>query len=251
MLDYTHTGVAKVKVEYVGRARMDGDDEQYLMASYRPGRDADPSDGLPTGVMVAMNGSTPGGRLRSAVAAVPNAIVDAFTPDEPQYPAVAEAPLESAPVAYQPGSVELPAFGPIFPDRPENGIWPAQEQQVAAGLMSYADSRVKAAASSPFDMLQTGSRRGEEVRAAWKRQNPDEAGGEESYVAVGTFADEAEATRVARALQDAGRVTIEMSQEGDASWYAVSVRTDGRLPVDGMLEAAWANGAPDALIVRN
>lgn len=34
MLDYTHKGVTKVKVEYVGKARMDGLDEKMLMASY-------------------------------------------------------------------------------------------------------------------------------------------------------------------------------------------------------------------------
>ena len=60
LLDYTHTGTAKVKVEYVGRAPLDGHDDEYLMASYRPGNRApDPSDGLPEGVMIAMNGPTP------------------------------------------------------------------------------------------------------------------------------------------------------------------------------------------------
>jgi len=34
MLDFKHKGVAKVKVEYLGRARMDGKDEPFLMASY-------------------------------------------------------------------------------------------------------------------------------------------------------------------------------------------------------------------------
>ncbi|MCO0638172.1 septal ring lytic transglycosylase RlpA family protein, partial [Lutimaribacter sp. EGI FJ00014] len=60
MLDYTHSGVAKVRVEYVGPAPLHGQDESYLMASYRPGdRAPDPSDGLPSGVMIAMNGPTP------------------------------------------------------------------------------------------------------------------------------------------------------------------------------------------------
>lgn len=60
MLDYVHSGTASVKVEYVGRAPLDGQDDAFLMASYRPGKNApDPSDGLPTGVMVAMNGATP------------------------------------------------------------------------------------------------------------------------------------------------------------------------------------------------
>ncbi|RWD37501.1 septal ring lytic transglycosylase RlpA family protein, partial [Mesorhizobium sp.] len=52
MLDYDKVGTAKVKVEYVGRAPLDGDDDQYLIASYHPGNNRpDPSDGLPTGVM--------------------------------------------------------------------------------------------------------------------------------------------------------------------------------------------------------
>ncbi|TIO91571.1 MAG: septal ring lytic transglycosylase RlpA family protein, partial [Mesorhizobium sp.] len=37
MLDYGKVGTARVKVEYVGRAPLDGNDDQYLMASYRPG----------------------------------------------------------------------------------------------------------------------------------------------------------------------------------------------------------------------
>lgn len=62
MLDYARDGTAKVKVEYVGRAPLDGEDEAYLVASYTPGNGApDPSVGMPTGVMVAMNGSVPDG----------------------------------------------------------------------------------------------------------------------------------------------------------------------------------------------
>lgn len=35
MLDFKHAGTAKVKVEYVGRARLDAKDRQMLLASYR------------------------------------------------------------------------------------------------------------------------------------------------------------------------------------------------------------------------
>ncbi|MEM7069662.1 MAG: septal ring lytic transglycosylase RlpA family protein [Pseudomonadota bacterium] len=42
LLGYTKKGVAKVRVEYVGRARMDGLDGEKLMASYDPGN-LDPS----------------------------------------------------------------------------------------------------------------------------------------------------------------------------------------------------------------
>jgi len=37
MLGYTKKGVAKVRVEYVGKARLDGLDEQQLLATYHPG----------------------------------------------------------------------------------------------------------------------------------------------------------------------------------------------------------------------
>lgn len=37
LLGYTKQGVAKVRVEYAGKARMDGLDESYLVASYNPG----------------------------------------------------------------------------------------------------------------------------------------------------------------------------------------------------------------------
>lgn len=60
LLGYSHDGVATVQVDYVGRAPLDGKDESYLMASYQPGNmPADPSVGMPTGVMVAMNGASP------------------------------------------------------------------------------------------------------------------------------------------------------------------------------------------------
>ncbi|MEM7214759.1 MAG: septal ring lytic transglycosylase RlpA family protein [Pseudomonadota bacterium] len=37
LLGYTKQGVAKVRVEYVGKARLDGLDEKFLVASYNPG----------------------------------------------------------------------------------------------------------------------------------------------------------------------------------------------------------------------
>ncbi|MCK5934298.1 MAG: septal ring lytic transglycosylase RlpA family protein [Fulvimarina manganoxydans] len=50
LLGFRHSGVANVKVEYVGRAPLEGDDTQMLMASYRPG---DGTPGLPEGSMLA------------------------------------------------------------------------------------------------------------------------------------------------------------------------------------------------------
>ncbi len=53
LLGFQHDGVADVKVEYVGRAPLEGDDTPYLMASYHPGTVKPEDAGLSSGVMVA------------------------------------------------------------------------------------------------------------------------------------------------------------------------------------------------------
>lgn len=63
VLDFQGAGIAKVKVEYVGRARLDGRDDEYLSASYRgPGK-------------VAPGGSYPGTQLAQLDRLPPGAVV--------------------------------------------------------------------------------------------------------------------------------------------------------------------------------
>ncbi|SCB39486.1 rare lipoprotein A [Rhizobium hainanense] len=60
LLDLQHSGTGDVRVQYVGRARMDGHDEPYLMASYTPKGSRlpgiNPGGQIATGVMVASAG---------------------------------------------------------------------------------------------------------------------------------------------------------------------------------------------------
>lgn len=242
LLDYTHSGTAKVQVDYVGRAPLDGKDDSYLMASYRPGKGGtpDPSDGLPTGVMVAMNGPSPSDSPGEAAAAFPGVLNEAQPAAQPvSYSASYDAEIP-----------ELPAFGPIFPDRPGSTAWPEQNQQVALGTMSYADDRVKQAAS-PFAALDSAALTSDAVVASWKRQNPDEAAGGTDYVLAGTFADETAANDLVVAMKGVGRIDVEQSQDATGTWYSVEVRSDGRHSLDDILQAAWDSGAPDALAVRD
>lgn len=53
MLDFKSNGTAKVRVQYVGKARLDGHDQQYLMASYR-GPGAVTPGGTQPGTQLAM-----------------------------------------------------------------------------------------------------------------------------------------------------------------------------------------------------
>lgn len=230
MLDYTRVGTARVQVEYVGRAPLDGQDEQYLMASYRPGNRApDPSDGLPTGVMIAMNGPTPSAAVGSTPIPFPNAMTDA-------------GPASVGMMAF--GDLALPEFGPLVPQRPTDTLAPTQL------AMSYADARVRGA--SAFAALDNGMK-ADDIAKSWKRLNPGAvaAAASHPYVAVGTFTNKAQAERHAGALARVGRVTVETSVEGGATFYAVNLYDNGRASLDRMLQAAWSDGATDAMTVRD
>jgi rare lipoprotein A len=72
MLDLKDSGTGDVRVQYVGRARMDGHDEPYLMASYVPKGSRlpgiNPGGGqIATGVMVASNGGITADQLPDGV----------------------------------------------------------------------------------------------------------------------------------------------------------------------------------------
>ncbi|MBX9461651.1 MAG: septal ring lytic transglycosylase RlpA family protein [Aquamicrobium sp.] len=228
LLDYTQKGVAKVDVEYVGRAPLHGQDDAFLMASYRPGgAGPDPSDGLPTGVMIAMNGPTP-------------TISAAAAPVFPGQQVVRE------PVAAAAGDPILPAFGPIAPERPGVGLARRLGAEQASQALAYADERVKRAAQVVSDFAGNAPDNAAVVAALNRRYVA--APSATDYVAVGTYASQAKAEAMARSLASAGDATIETDWSGDG--FVVSLRSDGRLSTDNLLEAAWAAGASDAMTVR-
>lgn len=204
MLGYTTAGTTKVEVEYVGRAPLDGHDDSYLMASYRPaGRVPDPSaDGLPSGVMIAMNGSTPSAAPRRAAAPMPIS---------------------------EPEAAPLPAVRPAPRRAPEPSTLPAAEtpsgERLVWTTMSYA-------AQEP--------QRATDAFKAFDRAAPD------TYVAAATFKKRRDALALAERLGRFGAAEVESAGKA----YSVTLRYDGRLTGDDLLRAAWENGAPDAMTVR-
>ncbi|RUX10502.1 septal ring lytic transglycosylase RlpA family protein [Mesorhizobium sp. M8A.F.Ca.ET.059.01.1.1] len=236
MLDYDKVGTAKVKVEYVGRAPLDGNDDQYLMASYHPGnRIPDPSDGLPTGVMVAMNGPSPSLPAGAAAVPFPGQLTDSATPVQAQM--TAQSPAF--------GDLALPDFGPIVPERPEIGLPP--QSPFAMASLSYADERVHRA--DVFAALDDSGMSPADILRSWKKA--DRQAAPSDYVAAGTFDDATEARRVASALKSFGRIEIQRSDLDGNDWYAVNLYPDGHGDLDELLKAAWSHGAPDALVVRD
>lgn len=253
MLDYGKVGTARVKVEYVGRAPLDGNDDQYLMASYRPGSSRpDPSDGLPTGVMVAMNGPSPSLSMSDAPpAAVPfpgqlTSSGQAFATQSGLSEQPAAQPAMSG-QAQGASEVVLPDFGPIVPERPQFRLPP--NSPFAMASLSYADERVNSA--DVFAALDGSGMSPADILQSWKKSNGQEQTPASDYVAAGSFDNAAQANRVAAALEPFGRTEIQRTELDGNDWYAVNVYPDGHGSIDDLLQAAWSHGAPDALVVRN
>ncbi|OCW58154.1 septal ring lytic transglycosylase RlpA family protein [Hoeflea olei] len=124
LLDMKRDGVAAVRVEYIGRAPVEGDDTPYLMASYRPGGSNEPAGGvIATGVMMAMNtveSALPG--VNGATAAMaPSAAIDTAQAFQP-----VEQGSASAFASELPPGFALPEIGPVVEDRPSFGTPVAQ-----------------------------------------------------------------------------------------------------------------------------
>lgn len=140
MLDMKRIGTARVNVQYVGRARMDGKDMPFLMASYTRKGDRLPSirpEGqIATGVMVASN-QTLGDQLQSYGSAMPRPIALAGrTPSGP-------AQVSAAPQAFEAldSFSMLPQVGPLPMERPVAGVVAAPIRQVASSYPVEAQAR--------------------------------------------------------------------------------------------------------------
>jgi rare lipoprotein A len=152
MLDMKGHGTAKVRVQYVGRARMDGQDEAFLMASYIPkGSRGVPSQVAP-GVMVASAGSRlPDGALSAPVRASAPAPVAAPVPVRAPTLAMNEQAREPIPFQIQsPSFVMLPEIGPVPPQRPGSlELASSHSRSMASG---YVDED-RSGAAEPFRAL--------------------------------------------------------------------------------------------------
>ena len=81
LLDFKHSGIADVKVEYVGRAPVDGDDTKMLMASYQPGEGA--ASSTPDNIMVAQADTRPASGGVAMVSAYGNDLPGVQSPGVP------------------------------------------------------------------------------------------------------------------------------------------------------------------------
>ncbi|MCC0033150.1 MAG: septal ring lytic transglycosylase RlpA family protein [Brucellaceae bacterium] len=246
MLDYKHKGVATVKVDYVGPARLDGQDEAYLVASYQPnGVKMDPASvGQPSGVMLAMNAPQPSPQVsvvsvRRPDGALPGVIrANSYAPANTSplpVGSVAPAEADAAAPLVLPDTVPAPEFRP---DAIAAG-------QLRAPLLGYAPERMTAGAEAIDRLIRRndGVLDAASLRAAYVRdgriENP-------AYVAAGTFTVEAEARKALATLSRLGRAEIVAA----AGAWTVNVHPLPGKSEDALLQALWAKGFADAFTVR-
>ncbi|WP_313526965.1 septal ring lytic transglycosylase RlpA family protein [Shinella sp.] len=147
LLDMKRTGTAKVRVQYVGKAPLEGNDMPYLMASYVTKGSrvpaVDPGGQIATGVMVASADS------RSLPSEDANVL---RVPDQSTMTALNKTEATSdAFQAMEQQFVLLPEIGPLPIERPNYVPQLSAQPSYAA---AYADERVRDAAGA-FDAILT------------------------------------------------------------------------------------------------
>lgn len=166
LLDIKQKGSAKVRVQYVGRAPLEGNDMPYLMASYVTKGDRSPGvmpEGqIATGVMVASN--EPMRNQLGTLTIPPKSSLDT---GGPVTALAAPVPQFAAPQSLN-EFVMLPDIGPIPRERPEYIPMPDGNMAYAA---AYVEVRVSDA-ESPFEaiMVETNPLTPESIVAHAKRQ---------------------------------------------------------------------------------
>ncbi|MCD2171418.1 septal ring lytic transglycosylase RlpA family protein [Rhizobium sp. C4] len=174
MLDMKGHGTAKVRVQYVGRARMDGQDQAFLMASYVPKGSRIPSQIAP-GVMVASNDTRlPASALPVRMPAPVAAAAPMVAPTPKRAPTLALSEPVNEPIPFQvqsPAFVILPEVGPVPRIRPGSmQLASSHERSLASG---YAETEDRSGANAPFRALvaETYELNADKIRASYVSDN--------------------------------------------------------------------------------
>lgn len=181
MLDLKHSGTGKVRVQYVGKARMDGHDMPYLMASYKPkgsrGPNVDPGGQIATGVMVASNQP-----LKKQVQQMePDVSAIGYGGNTPSA-AFNDSGNSAAALAAMPAAAPMASSanfaGDVYaaiPVLPEMGPFPYERPSYSLGTLSSASAYIEIPASQdgPFDavLIYKGELTPQSILASYHRRN--------------------------------------------------------------------------------
>jgi rare lipoprotein A len=277
MLGIRSAGVAKVKVEYVSPAAVEGSDERLLMASYRG-----PSD-VPVGMpetMVASAAPLPGVNATGSVSAdgtansaAPMAVAAVLPPDRPigfeTYVMMASAdpadiyisdmPVQVAAAVMREPTTTLASYQ--VPDGWEVGAQPASFQAfentdvlmpvpMPPPRSSYADDRVGKAYAA-LDDVTAGVGLGDLTRSLEALSQRKATQTRSAQVQVGVFGETGNAERIAEMLSGLGTPDIQdVTVDGKVlKRVRISALAEG-ITADDVVAAAIRAGAAGARAVR-
>ncbi|MHC1549054.1 septal ring lytic transglycosylase RlpA family protein [Phyllobacterium sp. K27] len=264
MLDYQHAGTADVKVEYVGRAPLNGDDDRFLMASYRGPGAPDPWGQPASGVMIAMNGTTPTGRKQTLVPGMmrpePAGIQVASLGTQPislgeqanQLAMPQQSLVDETGLSFN-ADIDpiLPSIGPFIADKPTVLIGSYKSKRPASSpfVNSYASERIEMAHApvAATEMVLSP----EAVTTAWKSMSAAQSAFQGEYVDIGLFASKEEAARLMGTLAPLGKIKLSEIASPTGARIALAAKADTAKQTDALLQAAWTAGATDAFVVRD
>jgi len=228
LLGFRQEGTAKVRVDFVGPARMDGRDDRMLLASYKgPGAAPWQGSGLPSfadnraataGMMVASAAPQP--ELRPAVAGSdPLLLTPAVTTT-----AYADQTDSLGTLILRSGLTRSYAETPS----------PTRAQAAAAELTSHDLTTALTAAAT---------RKARQMAAAHTAGPP-------VTIQLGSFSTSENAGRVAARFGRYGRTWMQPREFGGRTLQVVSVTTDGSVAPQAVIDAAAAEGLQGAFITR-
>jgi rare lipoprotein A len=220
MLDFKAAGTARVKVDYIGPARMDGRDQKTLLASYQgPGKRG--------GGTLFASFQRPGSFMMAAAAPPPRVA------PAPRYGAVAQPQLASADPF-----VLLPSFAPPV-------VVGEVYDPLAPLIMrtGFASSYAERAPPSPAHVAAAGLAAGTETVAA---PAPVGTGG---AVQVGTFGNPDNARRAAERFAAFGRTEIRPRQSAGQTVEVVVVMPGPSVAPGAVIAAAAGAGLPGAFVL--
>jgi rare lipoprotein A len=231
MLDVKNEGTARVKVDYVGPARMDGMDERKLLASYQA-----PDAGMGGSMLALDRAPQPSDSIVLAAAPLPRirpvfagaAQMPSF--DEPQLLAPAYAPADDdmlAPLIMRAGFTNS-----YTADAPRTSAQHAADD-LAGPNLDTALTRAAAAKAEELGLRPTVP--------------PGDA--EATVVQLGSFSEPANAARIGKAFRRFGQVENTRLQNGTKALTVVRVVVDPSVEPSAVVDAAAEAGLSGAFVV--
>ncbi|WP_244487499.1 MULTISPECIES: septal ring lytic transglycosylase RlpA family protein [unclassified Aureimonas] len=227
LLGYKQDGIGEIKVEYAGRAPLEGDDTKMLMASYHPGNVRAIDSGLPSGVMVAMNEERaprfPAMTRKVASPDLPGVRPDAVLQTQP-------ATIDEVTVGSIIGQAARsePGIGAIVPK-------PAARQRIQPLVVSsFAEAPKFGGAAGALDTLASRAtatlRKGERIE-------------------IGAITDAALVAAIRDLAKGHGKLVADADPAGGAATLALDLKPSE--DADALLAQLWQAGASDAFVLRD